>query len=69
MDFPAYRFYKPLMERYPEAKVIPTMRDPDSWYESAGATIYRAGPPPLQKALMSFQLPFSRRLRDLSTLR
>ena len=28
-------FYKELTERYPEAKVIVTVRDPERWYESA----------------------------------
>ena len=29
------------MERYPDAKVILTVRDPQRWYESAYNTIYR----------------------------
>jgi Sulfotransferase domain len=40
VDWPAAAFYEELMERYPEAKVILTVRDPDRWYESACSTIY-----------------------------
>ena len=39
VDWPAAAFYAPLMERYPEAKVVLTVRDPEAWYESARATI------------------------------
>ncbi len=65
VDFPVFRHYAALAERYPDAKVVLTVRDPERWYESALNTIYRAGPPPLQKALMALQLPFSPRLRKL----
>eukprot|EP01098_Paradermamoeba_levis_P005532 TRINITY_DN2329_c0_g1_i1.p1 TRINITY_DN2329_c0_g1~~TRINITY_DN2329_c0_g1_i1.p1 ORF type:complete len:182 (-),score=49.85 TRINITY_DN2329_c0_g1_i1:152-697(-) len=41
--FPACIFYKELLERYPQAKVILTVRDVDSWYESCINTIYRVG--------------------------
>ena len=40
VDWPAAAFYAELMQRYPEAKVILTVRDPDRWYESARDTIY-----------------------------
>ena len=40
VDWPAAAFYAELMRRYPEAKVILTVRDPDRWYESARGTIY-----------------------------
>jgi hypothetical protein len=39
-DWPACTFYKELMERYPDAKMILTVRDPDRWYESTYNTIY-----------------------------
>jgi Sulfotransferase domain len=41
VDWPACAFYRELMERYPDAKVILTVRDPQRWYESAYNTIYR----------------------------
>ncbi len=40
VDWPGAAFYKDLMERYPDAKVILTVRDPDRWYESARTTIF-----------------------------
>ncbi len=65
VDFPVFRHYRTLAQNYPDAKVILTVRDPEKWYESALSTIYRAGPLPLQKALLALQLPFSPRLRKL----
>lgn len=41
VDWPACSFYAPLMDMYPNAKVLLTLRDPDAWYESVRATIYR----------------------------
>jgi Sulfotransferase domain len=41
VDWPGCTFYGELMERYPDAKVILTVRDPQRWYESAYNTIYR----------------------------
>ena len=35
-------FYRGLMEKYPEAKVILTVRDPESWYDSVRQTIHFA---------------------------
>jgi len=40
VDWPSAARYKELMEKYPEAKVILTMRDAESWYESTKETIY-----------------------------
>jgi hypothetical protein len=40
VDWPACAFYEQLMERYPDAKVILTVRDPERWYESTRSTIY-----------------------------
>ena len=39
-DWPGAAFYEELMARYPEAKVILTVRDPERWYESTRSTIY-----------------------------
>jgi Sulfotransferase domain len=41
VDWPGCTFYNELMESYPDAKVILTVRDPQGWYESAYNTIYR----------------------------
>lgn len=40
VDWPACNFYAPLAARYPEAKVILTVRDPERWYRSACRTIF-----------------------------
>jgi hypothetical protein len=42
VDWPGCTYYQQLAEAYPQAKVILTVRDPDSWYASATSTIYRA---------------------------
>ncbi len=65
VDYPGYLHYKALTQRYPEVKVILTVRDPEAWYESALATIYRAEPGLAQKLKMGLALPFSPRLRKL----
>src|SRR5918995_2417485 len=40
VDWPACSFYEELMEAFPEAPVILTVRDPAPWYESTRSTIY-----------------------------
>jgi hypothetical protein len=40
VDWPTCSFYGELMEEYPDAKVILTVRDPQRWFESAHDTIY-----------------------------
>ena len=54
VDWPVCAFYRELAERYPQAKVILTMRDPERWYSSVMETIYpfmkRAVPEGLRRA-------------------
>lgn len=52
VDFPCYPFYKEHLKRYPDAKVILTVRDFDSWYKSVKSTIWTAGPQNLGEKLM-----------------
>ena len=40
VDWPACTFYQALMQQYPEAKVILTVRDPETWHASAMHTIF-----------------------------
>ncbi|HZS77536.1 MAG TPA: sulfotransferase [Ktedonobacteraceae bacterium] len=40
VDWPTCSFYEQLMHAYPQAKFILTVRDPESWYESASNTIF-----------------------------
>ena len=55
VDWPACSFYEELMETFPEAPVILTVRDPAEWYESMRSTIYElrtltTGPLPVRAA-------------------
>lgn len=61
VDFPAASYYKELMEQYPEAKVVLTVRDPDKWYESASKTILKKPPRFIFIALRFLSL-FSKKL-------
>lgn len=40
VDFPTSVFYKQLIEKYTDSKVILTVREPEKWYDSALSTIY-----------------------------
>jgi hypothetical protein len=41
VDWPTCAFYEQLIEVFPDARVILTVRDPDRWYESVLNTIYQ----------------------------
>ncbi len=41
VDWPGCTFYEELMQVYPDAKVLLSVRDPESWYESTRETIYQ----------------------------
>ena len=61
VDWPGCSFYQELMEAYPEAKVLLSVRDPDRWYESMLTTIYRV-PRSFLLFLLRPTLPFIRNL-------
>lgn len=42
VDWPGCHFYAALAERYPQAKVILSRRDPDRWYDSISETILKS---------------------------
>ncbi len=42
VDWPGCRFWRELTERYPESKVLLSVRNAESWYESVHETIYQA---------------------------
>ena len=42
-DYPASTYWSELSEHYPQAKVVLTYRDPDSWFESVTETIFSEG--------------------------
>jgi Sulfotransferase domain len=55
VDWPACSFYEEIMQAFPEALVILTVRDPAPWYESTRSTIYglrrlTMGPLPVRAA-------------------
>ena len=41
VDWPAAAFWRPLAARYPDARIVLTIRDPDKWYSSVEKTIYQ----------------------------
>jgi hypothetical protein len=56
VDHPGCRYWRELMEYYPDAKVILTVRDPEKWFESTQETIFS---PQMQGFVMSSPLgPF-----------
>lgn len=64
VDYPVVRYYKQLLAAYPEAMVIHTTRDPESWYNSALKTIFWASKPTLGNMLMMMiRAPFSSIIR------
>ena len=66
VDFPCYPWYKEHMKRYPDAKVILTVRSFDGWYKSIYNTVWQAGPQTVpQKLVMLFKLLRSPRLRKV----
>lgn len=40
VDWPTSAFWRELVDFYPEAKVVLTVRDPDRWYDSIEKTLY-----------------------------
>lgn len=41
VDWPSCHFYRDLARIYPRAKIILTLRDPEAWFRSTQATIFR----------------------------
>ncbi|HTB06834.1 MAG TPA: sulfotransferase [Bacteroidia bacterium] len=65
IDYPVARYYKELMKVYPDAKVIHTTRDPESWYQSCMETIFWASKPDAGRILkMMLRIPFSKTIRE-----
>jgi len=42
-DYPACTYWRELAAHYPDAKVVLSVRDPDSWFDSVSATIFSEG--------------------------
>ncbi|MEO8446635.1 MAG: sulfotransferase family protein [bacterium] len=64
VDYPVARYYKQLMKYYPDAKIIQTVRDPESWFKSMSQTIFKVSQPSLgTKLKLIMKLPFSSAIR------
>jgi len=54
VDWPTAAYFRELLETYPEARFVLTLRDPENWADSFGATIYKLiagrdqGPPEMK---------------------
>lgn len=64
VDFPGCIYYRELLQTYPDAKVVLTVRDPEKWFASASSTIFSVKPSPGQMLSLLVKLPFSRRARN-----
>jgi hypothetical protein len=64
VDFPGCIYYKEMMKRYPNAKVILTVRDPEKWYKSCSDTIAK-DMPPVATAIMSVVSLVNPKLRKM----
>jgi hypothetical protein len=56
VDWPGCVFYGELARAYPGAKVVLSVRDPDSWYESFRATIGRGWEDPARRPTRTLKL-------------
>eukprot|EP01100_Stratorugosa_tubuloviscum_P013907 TRINITY_DN716_c0_g1_i4.p1 TRINITY_DN716_c0_g1~~TRINITY_DN716_c0_g1_i4.p1 ORF type:complete len:237 (+),score=77.33 TRINITY_DN716_c0_g1_i4:161-871(+) len=64
VDWPTARFYEELMKKYPHAKIILGVRNPEAWYKSAQETIYSVGKVS-SKSVLRF-LPTSKKMRNMA---
>lgn len=68
VDFPACCYFDDLMRFYPDAKIVLTIRDAESWYASAKQTILSVKPSLLQTIAIIAKLPFSQDARHLTRI-
>jgi hypothetical protein len=65
VDYPVARYYKQIITAYPNAKIIHTIRDAESWYKSAMDTIFWASKPSFGRIFkMMIRMPFSSAIRE-----
>lgn len=67
VDWPGCSFWPELTEVYPEALVLLSVRDPESWYRSASSTIFQSFdrvPPELQAWMEAVRRLFGQRFSD-----
>lgn len=65
VDYPVAYFWEEILAAYPDAKVILTVRDPESWYDSAKNTIYKFEPNTAEKLSIGMRWLFKRSLRTM----
>lgn len=70
-DYPACTYWRELADHYPDAKVVLTTRDPDTWFDSVSETIFSqrmlgslAGSPVEAMMQGNVLAPFGDRLHD-----
>lgn len=55
VDHPGCAYWRQLMDYYPDAKVLHTVRDPDKWFDSTQATIFSPDRPfPSEGPMLAF---------------
>jgi hypothetical protein len=72
VDYPGAAYWRQLADYYPDAKVLHSVRDPDEWFDSTQATIFRPGSPttttdeggPMAEFMKSFLPATGARLAD-----
>ena len=70
VDYPGCKFWRELMDHYPDAKVLHSVRDPDRWFDSTQATIFAPGsgarnaPEPMREFFDMVIADFEGRLDD-----
>jgi len=66
VDFPGYPYYKILLKKYPDAKVILTKRNFELWYESTNKTIWQSAHKPVSAKIRIFlKRSFNKRFRNI----
>jgi len=70
VDYPGCKYWRELAEHYPDAKVLHTVRDADTWFDSTQATIFAPDsfaanpPPPMKRFFETLTSTFGDRLHD-----
>ena len=64
LDWPAANYWREIAAHYPDAKVLLTTRDPESWYKSISETIF-----PLVTAPLPADAPDDRRIHREMTVK
>ncbi len=63
VDWPGCYFWQQLVEHYPDAKVLLTVRDAERWYQSVRDTIYQAM---MRGLLLPIDSPLARAQHDMA---